>query len=204
VDDAALGFAIRAQRLRRGWQHIDLSRRARVSRSQVSDVETGRVDRLTLVAARRLAGAVGVRLEWDLRYQVPAQGRLHDEDHAWIADWLVQELESSGWQVAAEASFNHYGERGRVDILACHPASRILLAVEVKTVVADVQDLRGNLDVKARVAPMLARARGWSPRLVVPALVIAEETTNRRRVSSHAHLFARFSIRGLSAARWLR
>lgn len=170
----------------------------------MSELETGRVERVRIAAARRITAAAGIRLGWDVHYNVPAQGRLRDEDHAGIAEWLTRGLESDGWLVVAEASFNHYGERGRVDVLAYHPVQQCVLVVEIKTLIADAQDVLGNLDVKTRVAPILARARGWEPRLLVPALVVAEGTTNRRRVSSHARLFARFSTRGRTAAAWLR
>jgi hypothetical protein len=39
---------------------------------------------------------------------------------------------------------------------------------------------------------------------VIPALVVAECTTNRRRLSEHPILFARFALRGWSATRWIR
>lgn len=41
-------------------------------------------------------------------------------------------------------SFNHYGDRGRYDILAFHPPTGILLVVEVKTGIGDVQATLGR------------------------------------------------------------
>jgi len=101
-------------------------------------------------------------------------------------------------------SFSRYGERGRVDLLAYHTYVRILLVVEVKTLIVDVQHLLGGLDVKVRLAPSVAREWGWAAQAVVPALVVAEGTTNRCRLSEHPTLFARFALRGWSATRWIR
>jgi len=48
---------------------------------------------------------------------------------------VLAELRGHGWLVAAEASFNRYGERGSIDVLAFHPADRVVLVVEVKSVI---------------------------------------------------------------------
>jgi hypothetical protein len=101
-------------------------------------------------------------------------------------------------------SFNRYGERGRIDLLAYHPALRILLVVEIKTVLWDLQGLLGSLDVKVRIAPFAARDLGWDPRTTLPAIVIASGTTVRRRLVEHASLFAPFELRGRQAASWVR
>ena len=103
-----------------------------------------------------------------------------------------------------EASFNHFGDRGRVDILAFHPSCRILLVVEIKSVIEDVQDTIGRLDIKVRVAPDLGRESGWQPLVVVPALLVTDGRTSQRRVSTHSALFQRFALRGRSALGWLR
>jgi hypothetical protein len=104
-----------------------------------------------------------------------------------------------------EVSFNRFGDRGRIDLLAWKPARQILLLVEVKTEIADAQGLLGGMDVKARVAPHVARSLGLAPpRVVVPLLLVAEGTTNRDRVRRLAPLFARYTRRGRSAVTWLR
>jgi hypothetical protein len=138
----------------------------------------------------------------DLR--VDGERPLTDERHARLQDWLVGWLASQGWLVAAEVSFNHYGDRGRIDVLAYHPAVRVVLVAEIKTRIDDVQDLIGRLDVKVRVAPGLAQARGWEGAHRVPAIVVAEGRTVRRRIASHASLFASFPLRGRRAMSWLR
>jgi hypothetical protein len=130
---------------------------------------------------------------------------LLDEDHSRLQASWKSLLERWDWQVVAEASFNRYGERGRMDLVAWHSRLRILVVVEIKTVIADVQGLLGPLDVKVRVAPAVAQERGWGrPDHVVPCLVVAEAKTNRRRLETLSTLFSQFSLRGRSAISWLR
>ena len=204
MDDAALGASIRALRHRRGWRQADLAKRAEVSDSLVSLLEAGHADRVSLPAIRRVTKALGVRLAWDAGFRGSELSRLRDADHASATEALVRNLERLGWRVMPEASFNNYGDRGRIDVLAYHPTSRTLLVVEVKTVIVEVQSILGGMSVKERAAPGVARSLGWRPSAVVPALVVVEGTTNRRRLAAHARLFARFTLRGRSAIAWLR
>ena len=117
---------------------------------------------------------------------------------------MTGRFERSGWTVVPESSFNHYGDRGRIDLLAFHPVTRTLVVVEVKTVIADIQELLGTLNAKERVAPVLARSLGWRAARVVPFLIVAESTTNRRHLVAHARLFGRFALRGKGAVAWIR
>jgi transcriptional regulator with XRE-family HTH domain len=204
MDDAALGRAVRALRHRRGWRQIDLAVRAGVARSLISQVEHGHVARFGIRSIRRLAMALGISLGWDIGRARQDLSRLLDEDHARCGELLLDVLQHHGWLVRPEASFNHYGERGRIDLLAFHPPSGYLLVVELKTVLVDVQELVGGLDVKARVGPRVAASFGWQTRYVIPMLAILATRTNRRRVAEHPGLFARLAVRGRSARAWLR
>ena len=76
--------------------------------------------------------------------------------------------------------------------------------VEVKTRVDDVGDILGRLDVKRRVAPILAREQRWPAASVVPMLLILEHRTNRRRIVDHALVFANFTVRARAAIAWVR
>lgn len=145
-----------------------------------------------------------MRLQWDAGYRGADLSRLRDADHARLAEWLTKRLETSGWTVVPEASFNHYGDRGRIDLLAHHPATGTLVVVEIKTVIAEIQDLLGALNTKARVAPRVARTLSWRADRTVPFLVAAETTTNRRRLAAHGRLFARLAVRGKAAVAWIR
>jgi hypothetical protein len=47
-------------------------------------------------------------------------------------------------------------------------------------------------------------SQGWAARTVVPALVVQEGTTARRRIADHAGIFGRYALRGANAIAWLR
>jgi transcriptional regulator with XRE-family HTH domain len=204
MDDRQLGLTVRLLRHRRGWRQIDLAVRAGVSASLVSLLEGGRADRLSVLAIRAITRALGITLRWDVGYRRAELDLLRDRHHAAIAEWLAGFLTRLGWQVAAEVSFNQYGDRGRIDLLAYEPVSRTLLVIEIKTAIADIQELLGGINVKVRVAGVPANRLGWRPARVIPMLVVAETTTNRRRLVAHARLFAHFSLRGRAIRPWLR
>ncbi len=164
----------------------------------------GHAGRLSVRIARSIASAVDLPLNWDIGWQRQEIDRLLDADHSALAALWADRLEKCGWTVRSEVSFNRYGDRGRIDILAFHLVERVLLVIEIKTVLVDAQALLGSLDVKARVCPSVAREIGWQPRHVVPAIVLLDGTTQRRRLSALAPLFSRYSLRGREAATWLR
>lgn len=183
---------------------MDLAHRAGVARTVVSEVERGHAARFGIRPVRRIAAALGVSLAWDIGRAWQDLSRLLDADHARCGEALIQLLQGLGWLVRPELSFNWYGERGRIDLLACHPPTGLLLVVEIKTVLVDVQELLGGLDVKVRNAPRVASSIGWQVRGVVPVLALLATRTNRRRIADHAGLFAALALRGRSARAWLR
>ncbi len=204
MNDAELGGVVRALRHRRGLRQADLAARASVSAPLVSLLERGHAEALAVRSLRRIATALDMRLGWDAGFRGPELARLRDAGHARLAEWLTRRLEGFGWTVLPELSFNDFGDRGRVDLLAFHAATQTLLVIEIKTVIVEVQGLLGSLHVKERVAPSIARSLGWRTTRPVPCLVVAESTTNRRRLTAHSRLFARFSLRGKGAVAWLR
>lgn len=200
----SIGRAIRALRHRRGMRQSDVARRSGVSRSVISELERGLVDAHTLMALSRTAQAVGAALRVDLVVPGGDVRRLLDADHARLQSAWAGMLTRFGWAVEAEVTFNHFGERGSIDLLAWHDDKRLLLVAEIKTVIVDVQDLLAGLDRKARIAGRLGAERGRHPVTVVPVLVVAEGTTARRRIADHAPLFRSFELRGRDALSWLR
>jgi len=160
-----------------------------VSQSAVSRIETGRGDRLTV---RVLAGVVavpGARISLRVVGQGEDLDRLLDGDHAAIVERIAQLLRRLGWELVPEATFNVFGDRGSIDILAFHPATGALLVVEVKSVVPDVQATLSGVDRKARIAARVARDRGWRVGSVSRWLVVPGDKTSRRRIERHAETF---------------
>lgn len=176
-----------------------------MSRQVISRVERGQLANVPVRTLVRLSDALEATVDLSVRWQGEQLDRLIDAVHAQVVESAAALLRSDGWQTRVEVSFNHYGDRGRVDLLAFHPIARVLVVAEAKSAIGDTQDTVGRLDVKARIGPMLAKREGWgTPLRVVPALVIADYRTARRTLQRHEAAFSRFDARGRSALAWLR
>jgi transcriptional regulator with XRE-family HTH domain len=197
-------MAVRARRHQRGWRLVDLAAAAGVGATACSLLERGLSGQLSVRVTRAIAGAVDLPLMWDIGWQRQEVDRLLDADHSALAAYLAQRLGRLGWTVRSEVSFNQYGDRGRIDLVAFHPVTRTLLIIEIKTAIVDAQAMLGALDVKARVGRAVARQLGWEARRVVPALVILDGSTARRHVRALEPLLTRFDLRGRRAVDWLR
>lgn len=205
VNPERLGRLARVLRIRHRLTQTMLGDRAGVGRQAVSRLERGNAASLRLDTIQAIFGALGARLELRPQWHGPELNRLLDAAHAALATAVKRRLERWHWLVRVEVSFNHYGERGRIDLLAFHPATGTLLVIELKTELVDVQDLLGSLDVKARVGRRLAMERfDWEVRAVVPAIVFVNDRTIRRRLARVEPLFDRFSLRGRACVSWLR
>ncbi len=182
MDLLRFGRGIRALRRRRGLRQSDVAATAGVSRPVVGRIERGQSEAIAVGVLGVVARSVGGSLDILLRWQGEGLDRLLDEEHARIVERLVGWLRARGWEVLIEASFSHYGERGSIDILAWHAGRRALAVFEVKSVTPDLQAMLAGLDRKARIGPTLARSRGWEPASVARILVLADTSTNRRRL----------------------
>ena len=160
---------------------------------------------MTIALVEAIAAALGASIALQVRWHGAELDGLIDAAHAALQQSVSEMLRDFGWIVRTEVSFNHYGDRGRADIVAFHPKQRILLIVEIKSALGDLQDTVGRLDIKARVGRELAREVGWTDvAFVLPALVIGESRTARKAVAGHGALFGRFGMRGRGAIAWLR
>jgi transcriptional regulator with XRE-family HTH domain len=204
MDTVRAGRQLRALRHRQRLRQSDVSNRARVSRSDVGRAERGHADRMKLATLERIATALGARVELRLSWNGEALDRLMDAGHAALVEIVVRSLQDAGWECAVAVSFNIRGERGSVDVLAFHAASRTALIVEVKSVVPDVQATLMTLDRKARLGKELAGLQGWSARGVGRLLVVGESRTSRRRIEAHETVFrATLPARAVEIRRWL-
>lgn len=197
--------SVRYLRRRRGWRQFDLGARCGVSRQVISRVERGELSGIRLRTINRILETLGAAGELTVRWQGERLDRLVDASHAAVVEAAAELLRSAGWMTRAEVSFNHYGDRGRVDLLAIHPATRTLLVVEAKSAIGNVQETVGRVDVKVRLGSTISASVGWGePANVVGALVIGETRTARRIVHRHATTFSRYELRGRAALAWLR
>lgn len=160
---------------------------------------------MTLEVLEHVAAPLGLVLDLVPRWHGEGLDRLLDEAHASLVDALVRRYAEAGWEVAVEVSFAIDGERGSIDVLAFHPATRVVAVSEVKSVVPDVQAMIHALDRKARLAAQIGATRAWQPELVLRMLVLNDDRTARRRIDRHAAVFAAaFQVRGRAAAAWIR
>ena len=206
MDDVSIGRALRAVRVKKRLRQRDVAQRAGLSQQTVSDIELGRIGGMTLSTVRRVAGAIDARIIASVRWQGADLDRLLGARHSAMHEALAAAFTSlPEWVRLPEVSFSVYGERGVIDILAWHPPTRSLLVIEIKTELADLQETLGTLDRKVRLAPIVARERGWSPASVSAWLVIAEGSTNRGRVQAHASLLrSKLPADGSALRAWLR
>ncbi len=205
MSDQRVGAAFRAVRVRRRWRQLDVATAAGVSRGLVSLIERGHAGRLGIDSLRAVGAVLDIRVDLITRWRGGELDRVLNASHALLADEVTRWLVGLGWEVVPEASFSVFGERGWIDLLAWHAASRSLLVIELKTTLADINELIGVMDRKVRLAPRMARDRGWVPAAVAALLVIGESPTNRRRVAAHRALLSRaFPSDGRAARRWLR
>jgi transcriptional regulator with XRE-family HTH domain len=190
------GRMLRMVRLRKGWSQSDVAARAKLSAASVGRHENGIVG--SIVALERHAGALTLRLELRMVGRAGELARLADEEHAAIVEALATWLRAGGFEVEIEATFSEWGERGRIDLLAFDPLTGTLLIVEVKSLLLDLQDLFGALDVKQRLAAKIASRRGWVVKRTVIMLAVADTAANREIVRSHPTLFERYARRRLT------
>lgn len=201
-----VGRVLRAVRLRSGLTQQAVANKAGVSQSVYSRAERGELAGLRVSSLDRIATALGANLSIEVRYRGGLGDRLVDAAHAALVNHIVGVLRATGWLVELEFGFNVFGERGSVDILAWHAASRSLLIVEVKSRFTDLQAMLLSLARKLRLVPDVVRQeRGWDP-LAVGRVVVAYGTTaNRSILASHPAMFeASLPSRSLAIRRWLR
>jgi transcriptional regulator with XRE-family HTH domain len=187
MDDLRIGALVRAVRQHRGWRQVDLALAAAVSASLVSLIERGHFDTLALRSVRRVLAVLDIRLDMNGRWRGGDADRLLGARHSALHESLAQFFATlAGWIALPEVTFSIYGERGVIDILCWFPGRRLLLVIELKTELVDVQALLGQTDRYFRLAAKIAKERGWNPVSTSVWVVFSDTKTNRRHVAQHA------------------
>ena len=146
MDDQRIGWSLRSIRVRKRWRQEDLATRAKVSRWVVLRIEQGRLASVPLGKVRAVAAALDARVDAVVRWQGGDLSRLVSARHARMHEIIARYFRDlPGWIVEPEVSFSVYGERGIIDVLAWHPTTRILLVIELKTEVVDLNEMLGPL-----------------------------------------------------------
>ena len=197
---------MRAIRLSRDETQAAVARRAGVSQAVYSRTEAGSSAGLKLATVDRIAGALGAMLDLRLHYQGGLADRLIDRVHASIVEIVVARLKRAGWETLVEFSFNVFGERGSVDVLAWHAASRTLLIVEVKSRFTDLQAMLLSLSRKLRLVPdEVRRELGWDPVAIGRIVAVPGTTETRGVLERHRATFdATLPARTIAIRRWIQ
>jgi transcriptional regulator with XRE-family HTH domain len=204
VDDLAIGRVLRELRIRLGWPQRVVAAKARISASAYSEIERGHIESVSLGKLRKAAAVLEVRLVLEPRWRGAALDRAMSSRHASMSEAITRLLTNPGWEVRPEVSFNHFGERGVVDLVAWHAPSRTILLVELKTELVDINDLLTVTDRRRRLAATMVEQFGWTPACVAQWVVVAESRTNRRRLAEHRTVLrAAFPADGRSVGGWL-
>jgi len=205
MDSIRIGRACRALRIRRRWRQQDLADAVGISRQLVAKVESGRFDDVQIGTLRSVIESLGASIDVGVRWRGEGLDRLLDAAHAGIIEEVINRLHDAGWETIVEASYAILGERGSIDVLALHRSTATVLVTEVKSVVPDSQATIHAMDRKLRLAPEVARQRGWPCGRAGRLLVVGESTTARRRVELlDATYRSAFPVRGRLIAAWLR
>ena len=207
MDDFRFGTVLRLVRQRRGWRQQDLAGKTGFSQSAISRMERGHIGTHSIATVRAVAAALDIRVDLIPRWRAGDLDRLLNGGHSMLHELVARMFRDDlpAWVLSPEVSFAIYGERGVIDILAWHPGRRALLVIELKTDLADMNELVGTFDRKRRLARQIARSRGLDPVSVSAWLIITSSRTNRRRVQSHeAMLRAALPNDSATIRRWLR
>lgn len=205
MDDQRVGLALRSVRRRRGLRQVEVARLARVSQATVSRIERGHIGPLSTEALRAVCAVVDIRLDLVARWRAGDLDRLLNARHSALHESVARAFRlTPGWVVKPEVSFSIYGERGVVDLVAWHREREALCVIELKTAIADVNELVGIVDRKRRLATRIVADFGWRPASVSVWVIVGEGRTNRRRIQAHgAMLRAAFPADGRSVRGWL-
>ncbi len=205
MDSSRIGRGLRAIRIRANSTQQEIADDAHVPRAVIAAVERGNFARVRVEQLLAIAVALQADLDIVLRWNGTELDRLLNAGHSAMHELVVGILTAASWEAVPERSFSIWGERGVIDLLAWHAATRTLLIVELKTEIVEVQRLIGTVDRYRRLAPQIIRDLGWEPLTVSVWVAVAENPTNRRRLSEHAGVLrAAFPTDGRTVPGWLR
>jgi transcriptional regulator with XRE-family HTH domain len=206
MSDVRLGSVFRAVRRRFGWRQRDVAERAGVHQQTVSLIERGRLELVGIRRLRRVAKELEIDVDFVPRWRGASVDRLVDAVHSVIVDAVVVRLRARGFEVLVEWSFNHFGERGAIDVVGWRAETRTLVIVEIKSTIATMHTTLSSLDRYVRIASkLLPRERGWQPAQIGRILALPETTTSRDALRrNQAILGAVLPARTREITAWLR
>lgn len=143
-----------------------------VSRAYIASVETGRANP-SLAVVERIAIALGIELALTSRSRIVIPNpRQTDFVHARCSGFVDRRLRSGGWEVRREVTIGRGRAKGWIDLLAYEPRRRILLVIEIKTVIDDIGAIERQIDWYEHEARSVMSRFGWRPTRIVGWLLV--------------------------------
>lgn len=188
-----------------GWTQQTLAEKAGVSQSQVSRLESGDLDAVSIHELTATLDALDVRVTLTLDGPFITRPRfVKDAAHARCIAYIAARLERAGWETRLEVEVQGRRSHGWIDILAHNRAAAAIVVVEVKTILDDVGGAQRQLGWYEREAWAVGRAAGWRFHRVGAALLLLATEDVERRLTEHAALLQRaFPVRGTRLGEWL-
>ena len=205
LDDDRLAKASRGPRRRQGLRQIDLAVPGR-SRDFSRQLEAGRAGSLRLDDIRGHFAQLGATVRVSAWWNGAALDRTLDDRHARVVDGTVSRLIPFDWLVETEFTFSEWGERGSIDVFAAQPTRRAVFVGEAKSAWGSIEETLRVLNVKSRLAPVLAeRHFGFQPTSIATVLIFPEDRTARRIAQRFAAtLETTFPARNREVKAWRR
>ena len=211
VDDRSrngirLGRLVRAVRVRKRMTQRAVSRLAGMSPTTISRPERGWISSLTLRTVERIATVLEIQVDITGRWRGADGDRLVNAGHAALHEAIAQKFAVlREWVTFPEVSFSVYGERGVIDLLACHASERLSAGHRAEDGSRRSLGPDGTVDRYRRLAAGIARDHGWTVRSVSVWVLMHDTPTNHRHVAQHVSVLrAAFPMDGRGVRRWLR
>src|SRR4051812_18406612 len=206
LHDERFGRLLRLIRRRSALTQKDLAKASGVPLHDIWLIENGRAGEVRLDRVRRAFAAVGGQARVTAWWNGAAADRLLDEKHAALGELASALYVRRHWETALEVTFNDYGDRGSIDLLAGYKPLRAVAVNEIKSALGSLEETNRSLDVKERLASKIALARfGWKPSIIGKILIVPNEMTVRRIVAAHdATMTANYPARSREIRAWLR
>jgi transcriptional regulator with XRE-family HTH domain len=184
-----LGARLNDAKRDRGWSVRRLAAESGVSAGTVYLLLRG--EPVSLEAAIRMVGALGLKLEWDLvdpRRKAPRPSQ--DIVHSAMGEFEAKHLRGLGFAIAMDEPYQHYQFAGRADLVAWDLDSRSLLHIENRTLFPDFQEAEGSFKSNvAYLGPVLAERNGiraWRSETHVMACLWSSEMLHSLRLRTES------------------
>lgn len=188
-----------------GWTQQMLALKANVSQSQVSRLESGDLEAVSIHELTAILDALDVAVTLTLESPFIARPRfVKDAAHARCVAHVAGRLERAGWEVRLEVEVQAGRSHGWIDVLAHQRAAGAVFVGEIKTTLDDLGGAQRQLSWYEREAWAAGRAIGWRFHRVDAALLVLATEDVERHLTEHAVLLQRaFPVRGRRLGAWL-